>query len=168
MSDECRYYYYEGGYCCALKREKEGYSYSSVDSDDVHKYCWGYHYEGCPTYKKYCTSSGGCYITSACVEAKGMPDNCRQLETLRNFRDTYLKNTENGDKEIAEYYLIAPTVVKKIKSFSNSKQIFGKIYSELVEPCVALIEQGKNEDAHVLYRTYTKHLYEKFCIIGGI
>ena len=43
MAEECRYYYYDNGYSCALKREKEGSS--SIDSDIVHRYCWGYHYE---------------------------------------------------------------------------------------------------------------------------
>ena len=50
MADECFYYYYDSGYSCALKREKEGNS--SIDSDIVHRYCWGYHYEDCPMYKK--------------------------------------------------------------------------------------------------------------------
>lgn len=55
MADECRYYYYDSGYSCMLKREKEGSS--SIDSDTVHRYCWGYHYEECPRYKAG-TSSG--------------------------------------------------------------------------------------------------------------
>ena len=28
-------------------------------------------------------SSAGCYLTSACVEAKGLPDDCQELQTLR-------------------------------------------------------------------------------------
>ena len=45
MAEECRYYYYDSGYCCRIKRETEGSS--SVDSDTVHPYCWGYHYDDC-------------------------------------------------------------------------------------------------------------------------
>ena len=32
-SDECSYYYYDNGYSCALKREKEGNS--SIDQDNL-------------------------------------------------------------------------------------------------------------------------------------
>lgn len=159
MSDECRYYYYDNGYSCALKREKEGLS--SIDSDTVHRYCWGYHYEECPRYKNN-GSSGGCYLTSACVEAKGMADDCNPLQILRNFRDTYLRETENGEKEIAEYYLIAPKIVENIKKRDNSMAIFERIYSELIAPCVSLIERGDNSHAHELYKSYTLRLKQEF------
>ena len=162
MADECRYYYYEGGYCCALKRQKEGTS--SIDSDTVHKYCWGYHYEDCPRYKSEHSSTGGCYLTSACTEAKGLPDNCNELQTLRAFRDGYLRTTAGGDKEIAEYYRTAPLIVEKIKNQNISKNIFDKIYSELVEPCVLLIKTGNNEQAHQLYKNYTLKLKKEYNI----
>lgn len=162
MAEECRYYYYEGGYCCALKRQKEGTS--SIDSDTVHKYCWGYHYEDCPRYKSEHSPTGGCYLTSACTEAKGLPDNCNELQTLRAFRDGYLRTTAGGDKEIAEYYRTAPLIVEKIKNQNISKNIFDKIYSELVEPCVLLIKTGNNEQAHQLYKNYTLKLKKEYNI----
>ena len=159
MAEECRYYYYDSGYCCALKREKEGNS--SIDSDTVHKYCWGYHYEDCPRYKAG-QSSGGCFLTSACVEARGMSDDCYQLQTLRAFRDGYLRKVDGGDKEISEYYLIAPKIVENIKVSVNSADLFEKIYAELVEPCVKFIEQGNNEAAHMMYKNYTMYLKREF------
>lgn len=159
MADECRYYYYDSGYSCALKREKEGLS--SIDSDTVHRYCWGYHYEECPRYKNN-GSSGGCYLTSACVEAKGMADDCEQLQNLRTFRDVYLRGTEGGAQEIAEYYLIAPKIVENIKKRKDSTAIFEKVYEELIEPCVSFIKQGNNEQAHKLYKEYTLQLKQEY------
>lgn len=155
MAEECCYYYYESGYCCALKRQKEGYS--SIDSDTVHRYCWGYHYEECPRYKER-NGSGGCYLTSACVEVKGLADNCHQLQTLRRFRDGYLRSIPGGTEEIEEYYIIAPKIVTNIKKEPNCIAIFEKIYSELVAPCVDFIENKDYEQAHILYRNYTIHL----------
>lgn len=159
MGEECRYYYYDAGYSCALKREKEGYS--SISSDDVHRYCWGYHYEECPRYKRY-GSSGGCFLTTACVEAKGLPDDCDELQTLRSFRDTYLRSLDGGEEEIAEYYLAAPKIVESIKKRSDSAMVFDKIYNELVKPCVALIKAGDNQGAHELYKSYTLHLKQEY------
>lgn len=159
MSDECKYYYYDNGYSCSLKYEKEGRS--SVDSDYVHSFCWGYNYERCALYKKY-ASSDGCYLTSACTESRGLADDCHELQVLRDFRDNYLKNLECGDKEIADYYCFAPQIVDKIKERPDAREIFDKIYSEFVAPCVRFIENGEKESAHTLYRAYALNLKETY------
>lgn len=35
--------------------------------------------------------SGGCFVTTACVKMLGLPDDCREMTVLRNFRDSLLK-----------------------------------------------------------------------------
>lgn len=159
MAEECSYYYYDSGYCCALKREKEGSS--SIDSDIVKKYCWGYHYEECPRYKDR-NSSSGCFLTSACTEARGLPDDCEELTLLRSFRDGYMKSLPQGQAEICEYYHIAPTIVARIHTLSNATEIFDKIYTELVLPCVDLIRSGNNEAAYIHYHNYVKFLQGQY------
>ena len=141
MADECRYYYYDSGYSCMLKREKEGSS--SIDSDTVHRYCWGYHYEECPRYKAG-TSSGGCFLTSACTEAKGLADDCYELTMLRAFRDEYLVKQKSGKAE------------------GNRAEIWEKVYRELVLPCIKLIESSDRAGAHALYRRYVLALEERY------
>lgn len=160
MADECEFYYYDSGYSCAVKRADTGNS--SVDKDTVDKYCWGYHYEDCPRYKKKKDSSGGCYLTSACVEAKGLSDNCYELSTLRKFRDGYLASSESGKEDIKEYYDVAPRIVSNIKKRPDAIRIFEKIYKELVLPCVKLIETGENEQARQHYCQYTLALKELY------
>ncbi len=160
MAEECRYYYYDNGYSCALKREKEGNS--SIDSDIVHRYCWGYHYEECPRFKSQ-QSSDGCFLTTACVEAKGLADDCRELTVLRNFRDTYLKHSVNGPADICEYYHTAPKIVEEIKQLPNAMEIFVNIYNELVVPCVTLIENNCNNEAYNKYKDYVKKLQLEYC-----
>jgi len=159
MSEECSYYYYDNGYCCALKREKEGSS--SIDHDIVKRYCWGYHYEECPRYKDR-DSSGGCYLTTACTEIQGLPDNCEELTTLRTFREGYIKSLPQGKADICLYYHTAPTIVANIRKLPNSIEIFNRIYTELVLPCVELIHAGKNEEAYIKYRDYVNLLQNQF------
>lgn len=154
MAEECKYYYYDSGYSCALKHAKE--SDSSVDSDTVYRYCWGYQYEHCPLYKAEHASSGGCYLTSACVEAKGLPDDCHELTTLRAFRDSYMCNLPSGKTDICEYYHTAPKIVAKIKELPNALETFDAIYNELVLPCVKMIEMGKLYEAYSMYKNYTR------------
>ena len=145
----CRFYWWNNHYACR-KSEKD------VDEDTYYRYCRDYNYDECPIYKG--DSSGGCFLTSACAEARGLPDDCHELTVLRSFRDGYLRSQPEGEAEIAEYYAVAPKIVEAIRRKSNCVELFDAIYRELVEPCVAMIERGENVEAHTLYRTYVLQL----------
>ena len=149
----CPYYWYNYHYAC----RKSG---KDVNEDTYSKYCKGYDYEDCPIYKG--NDPGGCFLTSACVEAKKLSDDCYELRTLRDFRDNYLRNTENGQYEIAEYYFVAPQIVAAIKARKNATAIWETIYNDMVKPCIEMIEQGNNEGAHFLYRKMVKQLQAQY------
>ncbi|WP_051652343.1 hypothetical protein [Clostridium algidicarnis] len=121
-------------------------------------------YKNCPLYKDATgkKDSGGCYLTSACMSTKGIEfsDDCLELTTLRNFRDSYVK--ENYPEDIDTYYKIAPLIVKKIKTQKNQKQMFNKMYNDLVLSCCKLIEQDKLNEAYNKYKNYSLHLYKKY------
>ena len=38
-----------------------------------------------------------CYITTACTEVMGLPDDCEALMTLRGFRDGWLREQDGGE-----------------------------------------------------------------------
>lgn len=67
-----------------------------------------------------------------------------------------------GADDIKEYYRCAPAIVAAIKACPDSLEVFGRIYSELVRPCVELIEAGKNSEAYAEYKDYTKALQGKY------
>lgn len=116
-------------------------------------------YENCP-YRR--NREEGCFVTTACVKAKSLSDNCYELETLRMFRDTYVKLQPNGEEEIALYYETAPIIVEKINELFNGNQIFCNLYQELVLPCVKLIEEKEYESAYERYRNITLRLKEEY------
>lgn len=149
----CPYYWWNNHYAC----RKSG---KDVNEDTYDKYCKDYGYSDCPIYKGNDTS--GCFLTSACVEARGLPDNCYELTVLRAFRDGYMRQTESGQADICEYYHTAPAIVEKINQSPNAREIFDQIYESLVLPCVKLIEAEKGEKAHELYRGYVKKLQVQF------
>ena len=154
----CKYYYWDGNYACMKKREGD----RRVDDDWYYKYCRNYDYDDCPIYKSDSNSGGGCFLTSACTEAKGLPDDCDELTTLRQFRDTYLKEHSGGEADIREYYKIAPAIVSAIKERKNSLELFEQIYEELVLPCVERIKRGDNEGAYTAYKEYVKDLEQQY------
>jgi hypothetical protein len=133
-----------------------------VNSDVYDRYCKSYSYDECPIYKGN-SSTGSCYLTSACVFAKGLPDDCYELETLRAYRDNWLAKTERGAQVIQQYYEIAPRIVSAINDSDRRSAVYERIYEKMVLPCVKLIEEGKMQETLELYQSWTLKLQEEFC-----
>ena len=157
----CPYYKYDGGffsgdYYC-IKQEK------AVNSDTYYKYCRNYDYTDCPIYKHGSSSSGGCFLTSACTAARGLPDDCHELTVLRNYRDNWLKHQSDGILLVAHYYEVAPKIVEAIDKLENRLEIWDSLYFNLVLPCVELIEKEQYEEALKLYRETTLKLEKEYC-----
>lgn len=73
----------------------------------------------------------GCFLTTACVEYAGLADDCKELQVMRNFRDTYVRNLDNGSGILAEYYTAAPLIVQRIRSAPNSNEVLGSLFHQL-------------------------------------
>lgn len=104
------------------------------------------------------SSSSTCYISTACVAARGLPDNARQLEVLRRFRDEYVAHRPDGPDLIARYYAAAPGILASIGARADSQQLLRAVFEELVEPSVQMIEAGEFEQALALYRAIVTRL----------
>lgn len=112
------------------------------------------------------SNNGGCFITTACVEARGVADDCYELNILREFRDNYLKNRANGMKDIAEYYRIAPRIVESINNTSAASEIWDAIYRDMISPCVSLVAAHRYEDAYERYKSFVLKLRSKYIAIS--
>lgn len=156
----CDFYTYKGGtlfgdfYC--MKKE------DTINMDTYNRYCKNYNYKECPIYKS--GNSSGCYLTSACIFAKGLKDDCHELTTLRQFRDQWLAKTTKGKKLIKQYYEIAPKVVSSINDREDKLTIYQKIYNKMILPCVEFIENEKYEEALGLYQNWTLKLEKEYVI----
>ena len=84
--------------------------------------------------------SESCFITTAVCKSLGKLDNCFELNTLRNFRDNWLKKQPDGESLVKEYYSIAPTIVDNINLQENSKIIYFHIWSNYIIKCLELIK----------------------------
>jgi hypothetical protein len=112
--------------------------------------------------KKKKWSWGGCYITTACLEARGLPDNCDELTTLRRFRDGYMRGLESGDALIRLYYDIAPQIVAAIAARQDAKKVYEHLYS-VIQTCVEHVKSGSNEKALAIYVEMVKKLTRQYC-----
>ena len=87
-------------------------------------------------------------MTSACTQARGLPDNCEELTALRAFRDTYVRALPTGEADIRRYYAAAPQILNAIHRGCAAPETLDRIYLELVQLCVQRIRDGKNEAAY--------------------
>lgn len=113
-------------------------------------------------YEKPPAPNSKCFLTSACVFARGLADDCEELTTLRAFRDSYIMSLPGGPELVRNYYEIAPGIVDRIHENSESERILSSLYDELVAPSVTLIRNGEYEKALDHYRTWVVRLINEF------
>lgn len=104
--------------------------------------------------------SGGCFLTSACVDYLGKEDDCVELTKLRAFRDTYMKASDYGSNLVKEYYEVAPEIVRRINSSSNRAEFYEYINCVIAD-CVADIDNGNNGLAMEKYVEMVRNLQQK-------
>lgn len=95
---------------------------------------------------------GGCFLTTACVDAMGMADDCWVLETARRFRDTFMTETPQKAQEIREYYTIAPKVVEEINKRKDAQKVWKRFFWADIVPFVEEINKHDMQKAHELYK----------------
>ena len=105
-------------------------------------------------------TADACYLTTACVRHRGLPDDCEELTILRTFRDGYLKKSAGGDDLIAEYYREAPALVAAIDQRPDKDGIYEEIYLKILE-CIELIRAGKQEEASAFYQMMSRKIKQK-------
>lgn len=112
-------------------------------------------------YRSTSRGSGGCFLTTACVEHKGLKDDCRELQVLRNFRDNYVALRPGGFQLIKDYYQRAPKIVKAINLSADKSLLLESLYIQ-IKQAADLIEEGEHEKAFKLYYKTTQELGKRF------
>lgn len=108
--------------------------------------------------------NSGCFLSSACLEARGLPDDCEELTILRRFRSDFVSAQQDGQQLLAQYASIAPTIVQRVAASPQRQELFERIYAELVSEAVQLIKAGRPKEALTLYRRYVVQLMKKFSV----
>lgn len=103
-----------------------------------------------------------CYITTAVCDTLGKGDDCYELNLLRRYRDGYMRSQPDGSEKIRAYYDVAPSIVKHIRERSDSAEVFRKIYSDFIAPCIRDIENGDNESCLARYTEMVFLLKERY------
>jgi len=105
---------------------------------------------------KTSTGSGFCFITTACTQARGLPDDCLELTTLRVFRDEYILGLAKGREMVKVYYENSPAIVEAINAREDAPQIYDELY-EIICRCVRDVQNKEYERA---FQTYVQMVIE--------
>ena len=102
-----------------------------------------------------------CFLTTACVNYYGLPDNCYQLKTLRKFRDTYLLVSKETKGLVNQYYSIAPRLVELLETDNDKSSMYQKIFERINTACNE-IELGNYRKAKAVYQNAVLYLLNHF------
>lgn len=105
-----------------------------------------------------------CYVTTAVCRSMHKPEDCYELKLLKDYRDHYLMQTENGEELVRKYYDIAPTIVKRIDKSGKSEEKYRYIWENWLKPCISFIENGENEKCADAYIRMVEELQDEYVI----
>lgn len=107
---------------------------------------------------------GLCLITEACVRAHGLSDDCYELSLLRLFRREYVEKLPEGEEVLAEYARKAPKIVATIDALpaAEALPVWEHLYRRGIRRSVALIKDGRWDEAYTVYREMCRELEARF------
>lgn len=103
-----------------------------------------------------------CYVTTAVCRNLNKGEDCEELRLIKGFRDGYLSSTEEGQALIAEYYDIAPTLVKRIEKDAEAQAKYLWLWNTYLAPCVTYIKSGQEENCKVTYCSMMEELRAEY------
>jgi hypothetical protein len=94
-----------------------------------------------------------CFITTAFVDILGMPDDCEELQILREFRDGAMVAVPGGKKALEQYYVVGPRIVAALmqRDEEHRKLIASTYWQHAIKPACMLIQAGYDRAAITVY-----------------
>lgn len=102
-----------------------------------------------------------CFLTTACVRYYNLRDDGYELNTLRNYRDNYLKSSEAGKRLVEQYYRLSPQIVMHIENDSRKSDVYAFIHNSVLRSC-AQIDKLRYQAAQTTYKKMVEHLLKRY------
>lgn len=109
------------------------------------------------------SGSGDCFLTTACVHHRQLPDDCTELQSLRLLREEHMRRSGEGRALIDLYKSAGPRIVQAIDKLENKKEIYEYMYTHMILPSVQLVSEGRKEEAVMYYKIFVGALQERYC-----
>lgn len=107
-------------------------------------------------------ASKWCFITTAVCRAEGKPDDCAELQTLRSFRDGWLRRSPGGEALIETYYAVAPGLVAAIELCDAPEKRYAEIRARWLDPCLRFLAGGQLTSCRDTYISMVETLRRRY------
>ena len=106
----------------------------------------------------------GCYITDACLEVRGLAqaDSCYELRLLYLFHKEYIAKLPDGEAVLGDYGRKAPRIARALEAERDVQHVRLQIYARYLAPVVALIVNGRWDEAYEIYRTMCQDMENRY------
>lgn len=112
--------------------------------------------------------SGGCYLTTCMCNILGYDDHCITLDSLRSFRDNYMKNNPECIPLLEDYDVVGPLVCDKMLEDENKTRTAHIMLCEYITPAINSINDNDYETTIEIYKKMTLDLMDHYEIDDSI
>lgn len=105
-----------------------------------------------------------CFVTTAVCCGLHKPQDCREIELMKRYRDEYLFIQQDGEALIKEYYDIAPTIVKRIAQGASPEEKYLYLWEHYISRCISFVENHENERCRQLYEAMMSELRAEYMV----
>ena len=112
--------------------------------------------------KKSSSATSPCYLTTAMCNILGHEDDCEILNTLRGFRDNYMKNTPECLPLLEDYDTVGPIISERLHSDENRVLSANIMLYFFIGPAINCINNEDYDTAIEIYKDMTISLMEKY------
>lgn len=105
--------------------------------------------------KRNSSSNSSCYLTTLMCNILGYEDNCVALDSLRAFRDNYMKNDDYCNLLLDDYDIVGPMVCEHLENDSNKVRVAHVMLTEFITPAIRCIREDNYDDAIEIYKNMT-------------
>jgi len=149
---------FSGGYYC---KKDDKY----LDKGTVNTYCDNsLNYRNCPSNTTSYSSVIDCYLTTAMCNILGYEDDCEVLETLRSFRDNYMKKKPECLPLLEDYSTVGPIIASKLDTDEDRVLKANIMLYFFIEPAINCIKNNDYDSAIEIYKNMTINLMETYDI----
>jgi hypothetical protein len=108
-------------------------------------------------------SGEACLIATACLSIQAdTQKSATELDVIRRYRETYIREQSFGLSLLDEYYRIAPVILSAIRKKSECNDILSRLYESHIGPAARLIQNNQYENALELYYDLINMLKKKY------
>lgn len=117
---------------------------------------------------KEAESRGTCYLTTCMCQVLGKDDNCNTLNTLRAFRDNYMKKDDKFKPVLEDYRIVGPIISDRIIDDENAYEVATIMKNNYIDEAIEFINENNYKDAINIYLDMTIDLMDYYDIDTSI